>query len=460
MSRKLKKDILHMISEFARLMEQLSAFEKRPFLLVADTFEEVQYRGRNHVLQLYSLLQQAQKKYSALRVVLAGRAPVTEIKTQELELGNLDSEAAHAFLLRYGINDRQLAEIIISKVGANPLTLKLAAELVGKYGRQELFAESLAQKKYYLFEKRLPEIQVQGILYRRILNHIHNPKVHKLAHPGLVLREITPDLIVKVLAVPCKLDFERPGEADFLFTEMSKEVSLVTRIGPDTLRHRPDVRKVMLQLIRNDSPEIVNAIHKKAVSYYSKREGIAERAEELYHRLCLNQSTQYMDRRWRDGIQQYLLGSMDELPPRAQAFLSARTGIEAADLSIWDSADIKDTERRTVRLAASYLNSRRPEKVLEVIDAVGKKEEPTKNGALALLKVRALIQLRRNDEAEFFASSTLNSFYADALEPSISAELNQYVAMIREQEHFGKPGSKGGDDDHDFKSPGSFSLSL
>ena len=44
-----------------------------------------------------------------------------------------------------------------------------------------------------------PREVLQGVLFRRILGHIHTPEIRQLAHPGLVLRRITPDLIKEVL---------------------------------------------------------------------------------------------------------------------------------------------------------------------------------------------------------------------------------------------------------------------
>ena len=50
-----------------------------------------------------------------------------------------------------------------------------------------------------------------------------------MAHPGLVLRRVTPDLILKVLAQPCGIEVPDEETARELFDELAREVSLVTK---------------------------------------------------------------------------------------------------------------------------------------------------------------------------------------------------------------------------------------
>ena len=45
----------------------------------------------------------------------------------------------------------------------------------------------------------------QAVLYERFLGHIADERVRELAHPGLVLRRVTPELVRSVLAGPCGL---------------------------------------------------------------------------------------------------------------------------------------------------------------------------------------------------------------------------------------------------------------
>ncbi len=422
-ARQTRTDREEILLEFVGLAEKLSKRDYKPFLIVLDTFEEVQYKGRDYVEVLYGFISQLQLQYPLLRVVIAGRSPIREFRTQPLPITDLDQEAAKGFLMRLGLVDPKAIELIVAKVGGNPLSLKLAAELVKNADVRELEQTSLSSPRYLFFEKRFSELEVQGVLYRRILAHVHNPTVRKLAHPGLVLRYITPDLILKVLAEPCQLPIASMEEATAVFNEMSREVSLIQQEGADKLKHRPDVRKVMLKLIRESKPDTVEEIHRRAADYYAKKNDITSRAEEFYHRLSLNQSPRALDVRWLDGIQKYLLRSFDELPPKGQAYLSARVGMESDDLSIWEEADIEDQERRLVRKVAELLNSGLPERALGLIA-----ENATKvgNSMLSFLHAKALAQLNRFDEAQETAQRALDAA-PDLSNSRITSELNQYA---------------------------------
>src|SRR5262249_22046143 len=149
----------------------------------------------------------------------------------------------------------------------------------------------------------------------RLLGHIHDADVQKLAHPGLVLRVITTEIIAEVLAGPCAIDVRVEGRKEALFEALARE-ALVTREG-DELHHRTDVRRVMLDLLRADptKEKDVKAIHRAAVAYHEKHASPRDRAEEIYHRLCLCEPTDAVDARWIDGLKPYFSrAAVDEIP--------------------------------------------------------------------------------------------------------------------------------------------------
>lgn len=366
-----------------------------------------------------------QKKISKIRIVISGRSPIHKGRTNELELGDLDVEAAEGFILSIGITNPSIAKAIAVKIGGNPLTLKLAAELVKKYGAEELAAITTTKTRNLFLTKRLPEMEVQGVLYQRILAHLHNPEVKKLAHPGMVLRKITPELILKVLAGPCNLkNINTIADAQALFEEISKEVALVTKTEPYLLKHRSDVRKVMLKLImQSDKKELAMQIHQLAVEYYSSREGILNTVEEFYHRLALGESPRNLESRWIDGMEDYLSGNRDELPEKAEAFILGKAGIESVDLSIWNFADVEDQNRHLVKQAANLLNSGMAESALQLLNGILHVQSP----AITFIIVRALRQLERFSEAANISRQALNSFYSDKIPFRIKAELQRYA---------------------------------
>src|SRR5690348_9699275 len=97
-------------------------------------------------------------------------------------------------------------ERVVAVVGRNPLSLRLAADLLVRAKAEQLGDEEMW--------RRVGDQVVQGRLYERIALHIHDEEVRRLAIPGLVLRYVTPELIRNVLAAPCGVD---PNEADRLF---------------------------------------------------------------------------------------------------------------------------------------------------------------------------------------------------------------------------------------------------
>jgi hypothetical protein len=257
----------------------------RPYVVVLDTFESVQYRGEARAFPLWLLLNELQEHAPFLRVVVAGRAPVESLRLAgsspfQLEVGDLDDDAAVAFLQSEGVRDKRLAEQLVGKYGGVPLSLKLAASLAAKSpdllrgGRLAALASEV----------------IQGQLYERILDHVGNEQVRRLAHPGLVLRRIDPTIILEVLNKPCELRLTGIGEAEHLFEELQRETSLVAVDDDDgSLVHRADLRRVMLKLLVESEPHRVEQIHDSAVSWYSSQTGRRAQAEEMYHRLQLGQ---------------------------------------------------------------------------------------------------------------------------------------------------------------------------
>jgi hypothetical protein len=296
----------------------------RPYVVTLDTFEEVQYRGEAHAFPFWDMLTELQQQRPFLRVVVSGRAPVASLRlagkpAEFLEIGSLDDAAAIAFLQAQGITNRDLAGRIVRQVGGVPLSLKLAASLVKRVGADA----DLDERSSFWFSAS--DEMIQGLLFQRILGHIHNPQVERLAHPGLVMRRITPEVILNVLNEPCSLAITSLDEAQSLFDELRKETSLVTvNQDQDTeeLVHRPDLRRIMLKLLVQKAPGQVRDIHQRAVSWYQTRPGLRARAEELYHRLQLGEritKDQLDDRSIRFSIQT----SLEELPIKSQLLLAS-----------------------------------------------------------------------------------------------------------------------------------------
>lgn len=328
----------------------------RPYVVVLDTFEEVQYRGEARAFPFWEMLQRLQQSRPFLRVVVSGRAPAVTLRLAEkspigMQLGSLDQEAATAFLQTQGVSDAQMAQRLVSQFGAIPLTLKLLASLLKREtpGTQEI--ENVDTKSRFWFSAS--DSVIQGQLYERILGHIHNPRVERLAYPGLVLRRVTPDVIQYVLDGPCNLAIQDRADADQLFQELRRETALVTIDDLEgALVHRADLRRVMLKLLTQKVPAQVEQIRRAAIAWYATQQGRRARAEELYHRLQLGEivdKSAFADPEIQSSIQ----ASISEFSNKTQLML-ASFGLQIAS-EILQTASVEQQEAYLAEQVESHL---------------------------------------------------------------------------------------------------------
>lgn len=401
-----------------------------PFLLVLDTFEELQYHDRDAIKDVFRFLNIFRDELPPLRVVMMGRAPLSDVQQEfgdieavglegdvfgtgmatdfeviEVPLGDLDEEAARDYLVRQGINDPELAEELVEIVGASPLSLRLIVR-VFRQGRLDL--KSLRDETQWRRgvgdwlrgRKVPPKALLQGVLFDRILGHIHTPEVKDLAHPGLVLRRVTPELIKDVLAGPCGLKPLTDQEARRYYDLLAREVSLVgtdrDAQGHDVLRHRPEIRRIMLRLMAADESkrEQIRQVHENAVKYYEAQSGRLAEEEALYHRLMLGTPLRpetlldtvpteeaveagYTPAPLPDEdprpIWNSLAKAADELPVAAGAYLSARLQEDLVPDAAWESAHPQDWELMT--LARASRRARERNNVLSALEGLRREQE-------------------------------------------------------------------------------------
>jgi hypothetical protein len=388
------------LQDFGRMVVSTVGLDK-PLLLVLDTFERVQFRSQDQIEDLWEFLDALQKHVPQLRTVIAGRAPMDRLRklpVEEMPLPEFDQPSAEAYLKSHKISEPAITRRILQQVGRNPLSLKLAVEVIAGERNESAIQE--------LVPNRVNERLIQGILYRRILRHISDEDVRRLAHPGLILRRITPELIQQVLAEPCGVlvpDYERAQE---LFNKLKREVSVVASSDDGSLRHRPDLRQLMIRLLTADEPQRVEEIQRRAIGFYSGSDEPVSRAEEIYHRLALGEDTKSVSPLWLPGVEQYLMGPWDELSEAAQTFLASRTEYELSE-SVWRVADPESGERRAARRAEEFLAKGLPERALEVARA-HKNRSPL--SPLYALEGRALFLLREFEQSRKCVQRGIGSF--------------------------------------------------
>ncbi|HMG31310.1 MAG TPA: AAA family ATPase [Jiangellaceae bacterium] len=392
-----------------RIVSGSTPDDTRPFLIVLDSFEEAQYRGSPVLDRMWAMLNSLTGIYPATRVVVAGRAPVAHPNVDlddipTLELGELDTKAAVSFLTSRGVAD-PVATAIVERIGGSPLSLHLAANVavrMGAAGDSGEWIETVPARRRRLFGS-VDDMLIQGVLYDRLLKHITNDEVRRLAHPGLVLRRITPEIIRDVLAPHCGVSVPDLDRARELFAEMARELDLVDQVAPDVLRHRQDVRQVMLRLLEKDKASVSRAVEHSAVGYYTRSDDPKDRAEEIYHRLRLADDLPAVKQRWMPAAALYL-GNVDaELPARG-ARLLARLRQDVPD-DLVDEADQLDWERQTAAEVENLLAQGYVDHVLETLKA---RRPWTMCSPLHALLVDALIRSGQLAEAQQTVSDALD----------------------------------------------------
>lgn len=387
--RSAPRSIRDAVVGFRKLLDD-SGLTRRPLLFVLDTFEEVQYRSRDFVEEVFTFLSVVQEAVPRLRVVVAGRAVVSLDKypTDNHLLQPLDTSDAAMFLEQRGLN-KEIAIRVAEQVGGNPLSLRLALDVIGREGVGRRGIEGLeTRNRLYI---RLQDSRIQGQLYRRILGHVHSSDIVNLAHPGLVLRRITPELILEVLAEPCGVSVPNLDAARALFTEMQREVSLVTVAEDGSLRHLPEVRRIMIDLLRKDDPAKVKQIQELAISYYRRLPDLASRAEALYHMLAMDYPLRELEVAWSSGMEVFLGGALEEIPPRARAWLGLRLGLDIDEKAL-GSSDLEDWERYAYQRARNLLQLGKPDLAIEVM-----RERETRSFGSSLLVPQAQAQVLTHD---------------------------------------------------------------
>ena len=234
--------------------------------------------------------------------------------------------------------------------GLHPLSLKLLGSVLATAkdsAGNSIVAQLVQELKEQLKEGTLlRKALIDGILVRRILEHVSDKRVRALADPGLVVRRITPTVILEVMArgtpAPApdssdeviagdSLDFMPwalpPDEADQISKRSSTKYpwSRTDELG---LRHRQDLRQEMLPLIKARRPNRFNHLHSLAYEYFRQfRDDQSACAEAIYHGLWQGAPLEDIDRVWpkNPGFDARLDPDEFEAIPLAHRYIRAKT---------------------------------------------------------------------------------------------------------------------------------------
>lgn len=326
-------------------------------VFVMDTFEEVLVAGQARLRTVSDWLTSLRDivGFTKIRVIVSGRAieailegPPSEIAIGALiELGDLGMRAGRAKLedlfRRLGVHSLPLIPKLVAVFGSNPLVLEILARYCIGKGPGDI-EELIAQGERESATGLKGEI-AQKFVYSRILERI-SEEVRPLAHPGLVLRHVTPQLIREVLAGPCGLGGSLTiEEADALFEKLSNQVWLVKRTGPHEIEHRRDVRRLMLPQILS-RPETREVAHLASVWYAARAENSDDRLESLYYQALAGESLAVDDPETLRALSDYLRSDVDDVPLAIRARIKQSVGTR---LSKQEIEALPEGQRKRVR---------------------------------------------------------------------------------------------------------------
>jgi hypothetical protein len=423
-------------------------------IIAIDTFEEVQFLGEDVFEPALDLFFEICWALAPVRLVISGRTlpryyleklcdclqlPIhPETSDQEIvesiplewrpmNLAELTPDAARELLTEAArvANTPPLTsdemDDVIGIVGRNPMSLRLAARVLRNGGLERLRQDAAGLLRELKAEK------MQAMLYGRILHHIHLDDVAKVAYPGLVVRRITPAIIRDVLAGPCNLRLTAERDEFAIWNDLAHEVALVQRDDePMTLRHRVDVRRVMLQdLLDHVEPDVVAAIDRAAIAFYAPLPGGPARAEEIYHRLRSGQSFDVLEQRWSADAIPYLRDALEDFAAaRPRLWLANKLGV-TLEGNLRQLAELEDWETQTARAVDRFLTSNFAERAL---DLLRERSARSARSQLYALEAETLRFLKMPDEALAVARAGVDALSrAGALDAAANLLLKMVV---------------------------------
>lgn len=341
----------HAIGRFVRFARVALPEQNVPFVL--DTFEEAMSLGETHTDAVLQLVADLQRELPRLRPIVCSRVrPQQSVSWLDIPLTEMDPQAAVEFvaarLKDFSNLPPDLADIVVKRINRTPLALNIAVELIIQAREQNRDPRDEIAK--------IASKADEAFLFDRLLKQIQGNDAHRLAFPGLIVRRLEPDLVLKVLKGPCGLSVDTREQALALLETLAAKVSLMEEREDDVFEHRPDVRRLMLRsLVENVSQATIDTIDRGAIDYFLGFDDPASKAEAAYHLLRIGDITQADALLGDPAVADHLRLAVDELDPSARLTLCLRLGIspskserDAADTHLW-SRSAKTTAAELLR---------------------------------------------------------------------------------------------------------------
>jgi hypothetical protein len=292
----------------------------RPVLLVLDTLEILRGRGETHPKRLFTWIDQLVSfGLTPMSVLAAGRGDALDSAPdrigRRIDLPGLDDASADRLLAGLGVPAASFGAIRAIAEGS-PLVLRLAAAVARDAGPAAL--DRVAQRNEL----------AAAHLYRFLLSRIDDRTLRALAHPGLVVRRISAEVIAEVLGP--QLGFGRLDSrlAARLFEELSSQYWLVEPdpTAPGFVKHRTDIRSVLLRLLYSVSPARCARIDRAATAWFAARPEPWCAVESAYHRLQLMRRDRHPPAIDPAVLQRFDEETIAELPEQARDLIRQSRG--------------------------------------------------------------------------------------------------------------------------------------
>ena len=316
----------------------------RQVLVVIDTLEVLRGRGQTHPVTLFHWLDSLVRRgVKPMLVLAAGRGDILDslrqigpvsvalnvapspsdasalstepARVRLLKLPGLEDDAAKALLARLEAPPA-LWDQLLNLAQGNPLKLRLAAEIANRVGAGKLPAR-----------RRDQEVDA-AFLYRFLLSRIEEPELRRLAHPGLIVRRINADLIRGLLAPKLGLGRISQARAEALLEQLATQHWLVQPDpgAPGFLKHRSDMRSLLLPLQYRSAPKQSARIDAAAIGWFAALPHPWAQVEAVYHQLQLTRNGSALPSVPFNIAAQFDTELLDELPRAAADQVRAMRG--------------------------------------------------------------------------------------------------------------------------------------
>lgn len=259
----------------------------RILLIAFDTAEEIHAEFVPTLVNWLEALPSAMGPQIAVRCLVTGRLFDEQRAAWQRYLGTrvlkqvdeLTHPECLELLARNGVLPEPSQRIAGSRLlPKRPLELKLMSRIVRDQGVTSI--DEL--ERDILSGGAAADVLFAGLVYKRVLMRVPE-EIRALAHPGLVLRYVTVDLLLEVLVPALDLPANTRVQAQDLLNLLASHAWLAVRDG-EKVWHRRDVRRSALLAMAGVERDKAIRIHEHAIVYFEKS---GAHVDAMYHRLML-----------------------------------------------------------------------------------------------------------------------------------------------------------------------------